>query len=152
MLAVVGDLAHCLIGRRHVAAEEAFGMHDRACGAQLVPDREGIFRPLRIGVVEIMDPVGHGRMGGGWLMSDISKSLGARGHGRHAGRSGARYSSITSIAISGQLDLASQALSSRPGGTVPSPASWALPYSSSSNSSGASALQRACPWHLSGST
>ena len=37
-------------------------------------------------------------------------------------------------------------------GTVPSPASWALPYSSSSNSSGASALQRAWPWHLSGLT
>src|SRR6201987_1825996 len=62
------------------------------------------------------------------------------------------HSSMTSIAISGQLDLASQALSSRPAGTVPSPTSCALPYSSSSNNSGASDLQRAWPWHLSWST
>src|SRR5215471_14166049 len=62
------------------------------------------------------------------------------------------HSSVTLIAISGQLVCASHALSSRPAGTVPSPISWALPYSSSSNSSGASDLQRAWPWHLSWST
>src|ERR1700730_250008 len=62
------------------------------------------------------------------------------------------YSSVTSIAISGQLVWASQALSSRPGGTEPSPCSCALPNSSRSNSSGASDLQRAWPWHLSWST
>ena len=62
------------------------------------------------------------------------------------------HSSVTSIAISGQLVWASHALSSRPAGTEPSPTSCALPNSSRSNSSGASALQRACPWHLSWST
>ncbi|MGY4607561.1 hypothetical protein ACVW16_005973 [Bradyrhizobium sp. USDA 4474] len=64
MLGVVGDFAHRFIGRRHIAAEKAPGMHDRARGAQLLPDREGIVGPLRVGVVEIVDPVGHGRMGG----------------------------------------------------------------------------------------
>src|SRR3954451_5200487 len=62
------------------------------------------------------------------------------------------YSSVTSIAISGQLLWASHALSSSPAGTEPSPTSWALPNSSRSNNSGASDLQRACPWHLSWST
>src|SRR5690348_3464985 len=62
------------------------------------------------------------------------------------------HSSMTSIASSGQFALASQALSSRPSGTEPSPCSCALPYSSRSNSSLASDLQRACPWHLSWST
>jgi hypothetical protein len=55
------------------------------------------------------------------------------------------YSSVTSIAISGQLLWASQALSSKPAGTEPSPTSCALPNSSRSNSSGASDLQRAWP-------
>src|SRR6185369_11420186 len=62
------------------------------------------------------------------------------------------YSSVTSIAISGQFDLARYALSSRPDGTVPSPISCALPNSSRLKSSGASDLQRAWPWHLSWST
>src|SRR5438132_5634 len=66
--------------------------------------------------------------------------------------SGPGYSSVTSIAISGQLVCASHALSSRPAGTEPSPTSCALPNSSSSNNSGASDLQRAWPWHLSWST
>src|SRR5436305_5865377 len=62
------------------------------------------------------------------------------------------HSSVTSIAISGQLVWASHALSSSPAGTEPSPISWALPNSSRLNSSGASDLQRAWPWHLSWST
>src|SRR5690606_38432107 len=71
---------------------------------------------------------------------------------RSCGSVGLAQSSVISMANSGQLDLASQALSSRPSGTVPSPISWALPYSSSWNSSGADDLQRLWPWDLSGST
>src|SRR6185312_11868531 len=121
--------------------------------AQFVPDREGVLGPARIGVVEIIDPVVDRRM-----FRQIARSVGhqcvslavfVRGR---LDRGGGDHSSVTSIAISGQLVWASQALSSRPAGTVPSPTSCALPYSSSSNSSGASDLQRAWPWHLSWST
>src|SRR5471030_1048884 len=62
MLGVVGDLLYRLIGSRHVAAEEALGVDNRAFGAQLVPDRKWILGPARIGVVEIVDPIGDGGM------------------------------------------------------------------------------------------
>ncbi len=58
MLGVVGDLLHRLIGGRQVAAEETLGVNDRAFGSQFVPDRKRIFGPARIGMVEIVNPVG----------------------------------------------------------------------------------------------
>ena len=58
VLGVVGDLLHRLIGGRHVAAEEALGVHHGRGRAQRFPDRERVVGPDRIGMVEIMDPVG----------------------------------------------------------------------------------------------
>jgi hypothetical protein len=58
MLGVVGDLLYRLIGGRHVAAEKALGVNHRAFRAQFVPDRKRIFGPARIGVVEIVNPIG----------------------------------------------------------------------------------------------
>src|SRR5215467_2553021 len=150
MLGIVSDFLHGLIGGGQVAAEKALGVDHWAMGPQLVPDGKRIFRPPRIGVVEIVNPVFHRRMfahGAGrighraipLLCSLRSRVL------RFDYFEGQRHSSITSIAISGQLDLASQALPSRPAGTEPSPRSRAFPNSSRSKSSGASDLQRAWP-------
>jgi hypothetical protein len=58
MLGIVGDFLHRLVGGRHVAAEKAFGVNDRRGRAQFFPDRKRVFRPDRIGVIEIVDPVG----------------------------------------------------------------------------------------------
>src|SRR5207244_6918959 len=151
MLGIVGDLLYRLIGGRHVAAEATLGVHHGARRPQLFPDRKRVFGPAWIGVVEIADPIDHRRMfghhaGGIGHRGRSSCSVGAELD------SGKNYSSVTSIAISGQLVCASHALSSRPAGTAPSPTSCALPNSSSSNNSGASDLQRAWPWHLSWST
>src|SRR5436190_1323718 len=128
MLGVVGDRAHVLIARGEIDAAEALGVRDRACLAQLLPDRIRVLDPARIEMIEIGAPVVHRR---------------ARAH---------VSSSMTSIASSGQFALASQAFSASAGATLPSPTSCALPRSSSLKSSGASAAQRACPWQRSGST
>src|SRR5580658_2548372 len=134
MFGVVGDLPHRLVGGRQVAAEEALGVNHRALGPQLLPDRKRVFGPARIGMVEIVNPIGDGG-----VIEHQEKFLAVWFALLRS------YGSIMSIAISGQLALASQALSSSPSGTEPSPISCALPNWSSSNSSGASDLQRACP-------
>src|ERR1700710_871021 len=51
---VVGNLLHRLVSGRQITAEKAFGVNHRAFGAQFVPDRERIFGPARISVVEIV--------------------------------------------------------------------------------------------------
>src|SRR4051812_30333225 len=139
MLGVVGNLLHRLIRDRQITAEKPFGVNHRALLTQFVPDRKRIFGPARIGMVEIVHPVDHRRRGApfvtGCRRGRIVQQRVAHGP----------YSPVMSIANSGQLVWASQALSSRPFGTVPSPTSWALPYSSRLKSSGASDLQRAWP-------
>jgi len=77
MLGVVGDLSDGLIGRRHVAAEKALGVDYRGCRTQFVPDWKRVFSPARIGMVEIVNPIGDGRVigdcrggigyGAGWI-------------------------------------------------------------------------------------
>ena len=64
VVGIVGDFLYGLIGRRHVAAEEALGVNDGRGRAQFFPDRKRIFRPVRIGVVEIVHPVGNRGMFG----------------------------------------------------------------------------------------
>src|SRR5205814_6776366 len=122
VLGVVRYGAHLLVPARKICAHEPVGMRDRAFLPKLIPDRIGVFDPPRIEMIEIGRPVG---------------DSGTFVHGTP------RYSSMTSIASSGQLDCASQAFAARLGATTPSPTSWAFPNSSSANSSGASALQRA---------
>src|SRR3954465_8363871 len=127
MLGVVGNLLHRLIGDRQITAEKPFGVNHRALLTQFVPDRKRIFGPARVGMVEIVHPVGH-RGRGAPLVGrggDIVQQRVAHG----------ACSSVMSMANSGQLVCASHALSSRPFGTVPSPTSCALPYSSRLKSS-----------------
>ena len=62
MLGVVGDFLYRLIGGRHVAAEKAVGMNHRRCRPHGFPDRKRIFGPLRIGMVEIVHPIGDRRV------------------------------------------------------------------------------------------
>ena len=62
MLGVVGDLLYRLIGGRQIAAEKTLGVNHRAFRSQLVPDRKRIFGPAWIGMVEIVNPIGDGRM------------------------------------------------------------------------------------------
>src|SRR6266702_3214312 len=153
MLGVVGDFLHRLIGGRQIDAEETLGVNHRAFAAQLIPDRKRIFGPTRIGVIEIMHPIGdrgmfgHHAAGIGHLANSfcLIRSNQMERPDFNTGLFPSPYSSCTSIAISGQLVWASHALSSWPEGTEPSPTSWAFPNSSSSNNSGASDLQRACP-------
>ena len=52
MLGIVGHRANVLVAQRHVNAEEAIGVGDRAFFAQFVQDRIGIFDPARIERVE----------------------------------------------------------------------------------------------------
>src|SRR5258708_31845760 len=150
MFGVVSDLLYRLIGGRQIAAEKALGVNHLAFRPQFVPDRKRIFGPARIGVVEIVNPIGDRRMIGqnadgiGHRHFPLLCSLGPS-RARHELFRGHDHSSVTTIAISGQLAWASHALSSSPLGTEPSPISWALPNSSVSNSSGAIDFQRACP-------
>src|SRR6266481_3486517 len=144
---VNGGSSNCFAGGRQVAAEKALGVNHRAFRPQFFPDRKRIFGPARVGVVEIVDPIGDRRMFGHY-----ARGIGHRGNFLRLGlftseraEFAISYSSVTVIAISGQLDCASQALSSSPAGTEPSPTSCALPNSSRLNSSGASDLQRAWP-------
>src|SRR4051812_9076543 len=62
MFGVVGDLSDSLIGGRHVTAQEAIGMDHRGCRSQFVPDREWIFSPAWIGMIEIVNPIRDRRM------------------------------------------------------------------------------------------
>jgi len=59
MLGVIGDGANILIARRKIDAFEATRVRDRACLAQLAPDRRRIFNPARIEMVKIGCPVGN---------------------------------------------------------------------------------------------
>ena len=152
---IVGDFLHRLVGGRHVAAEEALGVNDRRRRAQLFPDRKRIFRPDRIGVIEIVDPVGDRGM--------LGHDAGGIGH---RSKSSVWFVQIqmgkvglgTGLFLGhfdrdlGTVGLREPGLVFQPLGTEPSPTSCALPNSSRSNSSGASDLHRACPWHLSWST
>src|SRR6202043_3428894 len=124
MLRVISDGANVLIAHRKIDAREALGVGDRASLPQLVPDRIRVFDKGGIEMVEIAGPIGNG---------------GAPCHAASPARS-------ISIANSGQLALASQALPSRVDETRPSAISWASPKASTSKSSGASATQRAGPW------
>src|ERR1700729_3105140 len=58
VVGVVGDRRHVLVAGRQPAAAEALGVRDRASLAQLVLDRVGIGRPLRLEVREVRRPVG----------------------------------------------------------------------------------------------
>src|SRR6516225_1044535 len=97
MLGVVCDRPDVLVARRKIDAPKTIGVGDRAGLSQVAPDRMRILNPGRIEMVEITGPIGNWR---------------SRPHLK-------RHSSIMSMAISGQLALASHALSSRPSGTVP---------------------------------
>src|ERR1043166_1159433 len=98
MLGVIGDGLHVGVAAGEIGSGKPCGARDRAGSPQLVPDRVGVLYPVRIAMIEVGCPVAHRR------------------RPAHA-----RYSSTTSTASSGQLAWARYALSSRPGGTVPSP-------------------------------
>src|SRR3954447_416853 len=117
VLRVVRDLVHELMRERRPHAAVAVGVGDRAAAiAQLVPNGMSVGVVRRVSVVEVGRPV--------------------REPVRHKRHSAA---STMEIAYSGQFPIASRALSSSSGGTVPSPRTIAFPYSSTSKSSGANA-------------
>ena len=62
MLGVVRDFPYRFVGGGHVASEEALGVNHGAFRPQFIPDRKRILGPARIGVVEIVNPIGDGGM------------------------------------------------------------------------------------------
>lgn len=64
MFGVVGDFMYCCVGGWYVVVEKVFGMYDWVCGVEFVLDWERVVGLLWVGVVEIVDLVGYGWMGG----------------------------------------------------------------------------------------
>ena len=94
-------------------------MNHRTFGAQLVPDRKRIFGPARIGVIEIVDPVGDRRMFGHDADGIGHRQIPSAGLFKFEcdwQDFGPGYSSVTSIAISGTIGLGEPGLVFQAGG------------------------------------